>query len=329
MNDVLRQFVADTTARFGDSLRSPKELFNRRLTAAECLDAAVLGGYGVRDILAGKVHDSQISPLVIKAFHCQYPHAGGFVDFVRDHKDDVSLLGIINAIKGKAFELEYLNYLNHGHLPAGAVAELAFSPTQEGWDIAIRDAHGHIIEHLQLKATESMSYIKDAIADHPEIDVVATHEVFEQMNDPEILSHLIDSGISNDHLEHTASTAVHDVMPDFGFIPLAAFGIIALQSWRHYRKGAPLSGVVRQASRRAAYSVVSRGGTYFATLLMHEPFVGAASGILIRLGLGRYDAQREFLEFVRECRKQQQSRLEMLGTLHFAEPKLAEDKKHP
>src|SRR5271170_18807 len=159
MNDALRQFVEDTNARLGDSLRSPNEVFNRQLTADESLDAAVIGGYGLRDILAGKVSESQIPPLVLKAFHSQYPHAGGFVDFVRDHNSDESLLGIINGIKGKAFELEYLDYLNHGHLPAGAVAELASSPTQEGWDIAIRDAHGHIIEHLQLKATESMSYI--------------------------------------------------------------------------------------------------------------------------------------------------------------------------
>ena len=164
MNDLLREFVADTNARFGDRLRSPQELFNQQLAADQCLDATVIGGYGVRDIIAGKVHESQISPLVIKAFHSHYPHAGDFVDFVRDHKGDASLLGFINGIKGKAFELEYLDYLNHGHLPAGAVAELATSPTQEGWDIAIRDSTGHVIEHLQLKATESMSYIADAIA---------------------------------------------------------------------------------------------------------------------------------------------------------------------
>ncbi len=82
MNNMLRQFVEDTNARFRDRLNSPKELFNRWLTADECLDAAVIGGYGVRDILVGKVHESQIPPIVIQAFHYQYPHAGQFVDFV-------------------------------------------------------------------------------------------------------------------------------------------------------------------------------------------------------------------------------------------------------
>jgi len=313
MNDLLRQFVADTNARFGDRLHSPQELFDQKLTADQCLDAAVIGGYGVRDILAGKVHESQLPPLVMKAFHSQYPYAGGFVEFVRDHRGDESLLGIINGIKGKAFELEYLDYLNHGHLLAGADAELAASPTQEGWDIAIRDADGHIIDHLQLKATESMSYIADAIAHHPEIDVVATHEVFEQMDDPEVLSHLVDSGISNGHLENVAADAVHDVAPDFGFIPLFAFGVIAIQSWRRYRDGAPLGEVVRRATRRAGYAGTSRGAAYFMGLLV-DPFAGAVSSVLLRLGFGRYDVQREFLEFVKACREQQERRTIELTT---------------
>ncbi|HET8924277.1 MAG TPA: hypothetical protein VFN26_14905 [Candidatus Acidoferrum sp.] len=309
MIPLLQQFVAETNAQFGDRLRSTEELFDQHITEDQFLDATVIGGYGLRDIFAGNVHESQISPLVIRAFHSQYPRAGSFVEFVRDHKGDASLLGIINGIKGKTFELEYLDYLNHGHLPPGAFAESATSPTQEGWDIAIQDAHGHIIQHLQLKATESMSYIADAIAHHPEIDVVATHEVFEHMDDPKMLSHIIDSGISNGQLEDLVADPVHDVAPHFVLIPWAAFGVIAFQSWRRYKRGAPLGRVIRLASRRASYSTASQGAGYFATLLAHEPFVGVVSSLLFRLSLGRYDAQREFLEFLGSCRKQQQSRL--------------------
>jgi len=306
MNKHLQEFVADTNARFKNRLRSPKELLDERPALDQALDTAVIGGYGLRDILAGKVRESDIPPIVTKSFHLQYPHAGAFVDFVRDHKPDAALLGIINGIKGKAFELEYADFLNHGHLPPGAVAELGNSPTQEGSDIAIRDAHGHIIEHLQLKATNSVSYIQDALAHHPEIDVVATHEVFQHLHDPEILSHVIDSGISNAHLEDVASNAVHDVAPEFLLIPWVAFGFIAYQSWRRYRTGEPLDSVFRSAVRRGSYSTASRGMAYFTDLLANEPFVGALSSVLLRLGLGRYDAQKEFVEFVRARRAQQQ-----------------------
>jgi hypothetical protein len=313
VNDLLRQFVADTHTRFGNGLRSSEELFKEQSTEDECLEAAIIGGYGLRDIFSGKVHESEISPLVINAFHSQYPNAGDFVEFVRNHKSDASLIGIINAIKGKAFELEYLDYLNHGHLPTGAFAELATPPAQEGWDIAIRDAHGHVIDHLQLKATKSLSYIADAIAQHPEIDVVATHEVFEGMNDPEMLSHLVNSGISNAQLGDVVFDAVHGVAPEFDFIPWTALGVIAFQSWRRYREGTPLDGVVRWASRRASYSAASRGAAYFTILLAHEPFVGAVTSVLLRLGLSQYDMQKAFLQFVLDCREKQQSRLETLG----------------
>jgi hypothetical protein len=304
MNGRLQQLVAETNTQFGDRLRSARELFDEEPATDEALDTAIIGGYGVQDILAGKVRDDQIAPVVIKAFHLQYPHAGGFVDFVRDHEGDAALIGIISGIKGKAFELDYLDYLNHGHLPAGAVAELADSPTQEGWDIAIRDAHGQVIEHLQLKATDSLSYIEEALARRPEIDVVATHEVFQHIDDPQILSHLIDSGISNAELEDVAGDAVHDVAPGFELVPWFAFGVIAFQSWRRYRGGAPLMGVIRSGFRRGSYSTASRGMAYLATMLGFEPFVGTLSSVLLRLGFSRHDAQKQFIEFLRSCRRE-------------------------
>lgn len=302
MNDRLRQLVTETNARFGSRLHSARELLDEPQSSDQLLDAAVIGGYGLHDILAGKVRDHQIAPIVIEAFHRQYPQAGGFVDFVRAHKGDAALLGIINGIKGKAFELDYLDYLNHGHLPAGAVAELADSPTQEGWDIVIHNAGGHIVDQLQLKATDSLSYIEEALARHPEIDVVATHEVFQHIDDPEVMSHLIDSGFSNQQLDDVAGDAVHGVAPGFELVPWFAFGVIAFQSLRRYKRGAPLTGVLRSAFRRGSYSTASRGVAYLTTLLGCDPFVGALSSLLSRIGFGRYDAQKQFAEFVRQSR---------------------------
>jgi len=306
MNARLQQLAKETKSRFGDRLHSARELFDGSRAGDEALDTAVIGGYGLHDILAGKVVDGQIAPVVIRAFRLQYPHAGSFVDFVRDHKGDAALLGIVNGIKGKAFELDYLEYLNHGHLPAGAFAELADSPTQEGWDIAIRDAHGHIIDHLQLKATDSLSYIEEALARHPEIDVVATHEVFQHIGDSEIMSHLIDSGIANAQLEDVAAHALHDVAPGFELVPWFAFGVIAFQSWGRCKGGTPVTGVLSSALRRGSYSTASRGMAYFTTLLGCDPFVGTISSILLRFGFGRRDAQKQFVDFVRARREQRQ-----------------------
>lgn len=310
MNDILQHFIVETHTRFKGRLCSTDKLFGDCAAKEELLDTAVVGGYGLQDILAGRVNDSEIPPIIKEAFHAQYPHAGSFATFVREHHGDSALLGIISGIKGKAFELGYLDYLNDGHLPAGAVAELASSPTQEGWDIAIRDSSGHVIKYLQLKATENLSYIKEAIAQHPEIDVVLTHEVFEQLHDPETLSHVIDSGILNLQFEEAASDSLNHVAPEFDLVPWLAFGMIAIQSWQTYKAGSPLSAVVNRAYRRGAYATASRGMSYLTILLSQEPFVGLATSILVRLGLGRYDAQRQLVEFIKECREAQRARLD-------------------
>ena len=89
-------------------------------------------------------------------------------------------MGLVNGVKGKLFELDYAGWLNHGHLPAGWTADLAHHANNPGWDIVIHDAHGQVDALLQLKATESLNYVREAIAAHPDIDVVVPHEIYEK-----------------------------------------------------------------------------------------------------------------------------------------------------
>jgi hypothetical protein len=60
-----------------------------------------------------------------------------------------------------------------------------------------------------LKATESVGYVRHALNLHPDIDIVATHEVFDQMaSHGAALSHVLDSGMSDSVLADHASSAV-------------------------------------------------------------------------------------------------------------------------
>lgn len=319
MNEKLRAFVSETNASFARRLKTPRDLFQRKVVANDFTDVAVLGGYSVADILAGQVHDSDIDPEVIRAFHLQYPNAGGFVDFVRSHSgDDDALAGTICGIKGKLFETEYVEWLNHGHLPEGAVAELASSPTQEGWDVVIKDSSGHVLDQLQLKATESLSYIKEALAAHPDIDVVTTHDVFDHLDVSGIADHVTVAEFSNGQLtEH-----VHDqiqaaeMTPEFHF-PLIAFGIIALQTYRSHKRGETTAiQAVKSGFNRGWRSTVCRGAAYAATLISGEPIVGLPVAVLTRVGFGRSDLHRRFVSFVtqyRSCLHERSERLSASG----------------
>ena len=91
--------------------------------------------------------------------------------------------GQINNIKGKYFETLVEKRLNDGEalgelqLEPGQTARLATSASQKGWDLEIIDENGESVELLQLKATESMSYVKNALENHPDYHIVVPSEM--------------------------------------------------------------------------------------------------------------------------------------------------------
>lgn len=318
MNETLQKLVSKTQEEFHGRLRKPTDLFERKASQDELLDIAVLGGYSVHDILSGSISESELDPRVLHAFHLQYPHAGDFVEFVRGHEgDDAALNGIVQAVKGKLFEVEYVDWLNDGHLPEGATAELAGSPTQEGWDIAIKDSHGDAIEHLQLKASESIGYIKDALTAHPEIDVVTTHEVFQHLDGSGLEDHVTVSEISNNHLAGHIEDQMHaaELTPEFD-LPLIAFGIIALQTYKRYKRG-QISGsqAIQTAVKRGWRSLLCRGAGYASLLISHEPIIGLPVSVLTRTTFSRFDVQKQFISLLEQYRAVVRRRLELLSDI--------------
>jgi hypothetical protein len=320
VNEALSQFVAETQAMYAHRLRKPEELFHRESNFAELLDIAVLSGYSVADIVSGKVIERDIDPRVLDAFHKQYPNAGDFIPFIRSHEGDARAIGgIVSGVKGKLFEIVYLDWLNKGHLPSGAVAELAISPTQPGWDIIIRDSNGLPIQYLQLKATESMGYIRAAFAAHPDIDVVTTREVFERIDAlerPYLRHHVIDSQFLNEHIEKHVRDGIDgaEMTPEFEF-PLIAFGIIAVQSLKGYLGGKTSAlDALRSGTSRGLRTLVCRAAAYVSILISHEPGVGLPTSILARLVLGRHDAQKRGLVLLTDLAAAQRAKRTRLLT---------------
>ena len=155
---------------------------NRRSTT---VDSIVIGGETLVGLLAAGIIPDEI----INAYEAAYPNLSDSISFeekVRELEGD-SLAGFIAGVKGKLFEQKYVEYLNDDNLPDGYTAILAESSIQPGWDIAIEGSNGEIASVLQAKATDSMSYVQDALEKYPSIDVVTTDEVY---------SHLVMSGIS-------------------------------------------------------------------------------------------------------------------------------------
>lgn len=183
--------------------------------------SSIISSYYYIDYIPKDVEEAYIAAYPIKSQ----------TDSLRDiieGTDDVELSGIVNGIKGKLFEMRYVDYLNDGHLPDGYEAILAESATNPGWDIAVIDSNGSIVDELQMKATDSMEYIKSAIERYPDIDIVTTDEVYNRLMMHEFANNIVNSGISNEELTNvvTETFSSDSIDMDWGLpvIPMLLIG---------------------------------------------------------------------------------------------------------
>lgn len=301
-----------------EPLRKPIELLRRAASSEDFIDTAVIAGFSVSDIVAGKIAESQIPHDVLEAFHDQYPRYGSsFVEAVNHLRSDPErLAGLINGVKGKLFEVDYAAWLNHGQLPIGWTAALAHSANNPAWDVVIRDNHGQISQLLQNKATATLDSVREAIAAHPNIDVVVPHELYNQAaTHPELVGHVIDGhgtlSSLNDSMAaaqgHATDAGLH--FPVIG--PLIAIGLIAGQNYMDYRKGRKnLEEAVRNVQRRGALAIVATSGYWATTVLSGgNHFAGISVSVLIRT-LGnqrlrnheRQELMKTYINSVRDSR---------------------------
>ena len=192
-------------------------------------DACVLSG-----LTAGEMFVRGVPSEVHEAFEKAYPNLSSeqsFLDTWSGFEDYESRLGFISAIKGKLFEIMYVDHLNE-NLETGYSAAMALDPTQKGWDIKITGPDQEITELLQLKATTSTSYIKDAITQYPEIDIVTLSDLQGQLSSVSSLTNVSASDISNEDLMIQINEATDGSTFFFPTVPLLALGYLVFSGYR-------------------------------------------------------------------------------------------------
>ncbi len=217
-----------------------------------------------------------VDPLLLKAIYDTNPSLTQNRLFALDGD---ALQGAVNTAKGKYFEYLVVERLNHGEqvgpvlLEAGQQAVLAESVTQPGWDLRIVDAHGTVVEYLQLKATDSVGYIRHALERYPDIQILATDEVAAS-------GLVLDSGISDHALRAHVGTAVDaaDVSLTESFLdhfhpllPLAAMAIfegyrlaVGVQSVDAFKLALARRGQRTVATQVIGATVYALGGGYLS-----------------------------------------------------------------
>ncbi len=282
--------ILDTAPAIARSKATRKALY---------LDTLVVGG----NTLASYI-DGPVPPDIEKAFSLQYPGLAeneNFRDVVVRLNDD-QLLGFVSGVKGKLFEIRYVDYLNDGHLPNGYQASLAGSATQPGWDIHVDGPDGHTLEVIQAKATDAVSYVKEALVRYPEIDVVTTSEVYSQLMMQGFSEQVIDSGISDADLTEMVEGATDGAIVHMSWMPSSlSMAIIAFSAYS--QKDLNAYDKSKQFGQRAGKSYLAYLAGGALAVATHTWWIGVIGGMGSRFLMGSGSAKLRRFEALKELVK--------------------------
>jgi hypothetical protein len=289
------------------------ESAQKRRRKDELLDLLVVGGITLGQALRDP---ASVPAEVERAFSLAYPglaQSESFSDSV-SRMSSGELLGLTSAVKGKLFELGLVDHLNAGGLPDGFHAELADSATQAGWDIQITDAQGNVSDYLQAKATESVSYVKDALERYPDIDVSTTTEVHAQLVAMGLAQNLHNSGISEAMLQAKVEAAAQtgsafdasDLVPSSLGLAVIALSVFMNKETSLREKGAAFG---TRSAKAGVSSVVGKVAMVATQTWWLGLIAGVGSSWLAGRGHGKRERYEGLKAALESMRKRQQTAL--------------------
>lgn len=265
---------------------------------ADSLLDAMMAAIGVSALFnENSIDFDAVTPQMREAFNLSFPNKS--LEYLEGLNSE-QLQGVISNWKGKLFEVQVRDQLNNGEivgdlvLDKGQYAELAESINQPGWDLQIFNADGSVDELMQLKATESMSYINEALEKYPDIDILATSEV------AELTGSLQNSGISNESLNEPLTSLIdanEDVL-DMILPGLPFLIIVASEGRKVFVKQIDFDAALLKMSTRAIDTGIAMGAGLLAFDVTGIGWFAFGFTFVIRRGLGYFRRGREIKKLI-------------------------------
>jgi hypothetical protein len=265
---------------------------------ADTLVDAMAAAIGVSALAAnGAINLGSITPAMEEAFKSSFPNRA-IADLADMNTEQ--LQGVISNWKGKLFEINVRDKLNNGDivgdvsLGEGQFAELAESLNQPGWDLRIFNADGSVADFLQLKATNSMSYINEALTKYPDIDILATSEV------AELSENLLNSNISNDELTEplTSVLDVNESLIDVILPGLPFLIIVASEGRKVFVKKTDMDSAIAKMGSRAMKTGLAMGLGWLAFDITGIGWLALGVSALFRWWVGSYEDDEKIMKLM-------------------------------
>ena len=150
--------------------------------------------------------------------------------------DEDQLLGFANNVKGILHELQFIEIENEDgdHVTASIFPET----NHEGTDIMLTDEETGEIVSVQLKATDSSSYVNSWLEEYPEDEILVTEEIADSMG-------LQSSGICNEKITVETEDFVDKIIDSseedefweyLPFLPTISVAVAGYALFMRYRK---------------------------------------------------------------------------------------------
>lgn len=283
----VREAVADLYKRY---VKEKEQSLMEAAAAAASVNAL---------FLADRIDMSQVTPQMEEAFRLAYPN----VDFASlADRSPPEVEGFLSAWKGKYFEVVVRDELNAGewvgdiHLGTGQTAVLAESATQPGWDLQILDPDGSVADQLQLKATQSLGYVKQALERYPDIQVLTTDEVLEAGGDT--VHGIFASGLSDSALEDTLRAPMEALLDSpleelvETVLPGLPFVLIAVGEGRKVLMGRKSFQLAMEDGFYRAVKTGAAIGIGALVVLLDGGMLSIPASFLTRMGFDRYTVMK-------------------------------------
>lgn len=116
--------------------------------------------------------------------------------------DETQIDGLVNNIKGIYHEIQFVyDENNDGN---SISAELFEETNHEGSDVILIDTETVEREYVQLKATDDVAYVQEALEKNPHIRVISTEELAQKLD-------IESSGMSNEELTKKVEDAIENL----------------------------------------------------------------------------------------------------------------------
>ncbi|WP_304038436.1 hypothetical protein [Mesonia mobilis] len=246
-----------------------------------------------------------ITPQMEEAFKLSFPNKE-----LSDLGDMTSeqLEGVVNNWKGKYFEVLLRDELNAGEqigslvLEDGQLVKLSENLNEPGWDLQILNADGTIAQEIQAKASENISYVKEALERY-DYDVITTSEISnfsERINTSNFADSTLETEISSPIealFDSNAMNIIEEVAPALPFI------IITVSEGRKVMVGKQtLQAGFQKSTSRGLKTGASMSAAYIAGVL----FGGAIAvpvGIATKLSIDRFRNNSSIAEEMEETNR--------------------------